>query len=111
MIVGSDGSPPYLNRSSNAFRASLGRGVVVSRSTVVRGEYSVHVLRSFFGDTRAVSVGSMHSKRLPGSKEAHCAQACRSAPHLPHRLSKPTSVSAITDPQCVQRTTSRNPGI
>jgi hypothetical protein len=46
-------------------------GAVVSRSTVVRDSKKVQVFRPFFGATLAVSVGCMHSNRLPGSKEAH----------------------------------------
>ena len=66
------GDVQKLKRSSNAFRASLFRGVVVSRSTVVRGAKSAHALRVFLGLTRSV-IGCMHSNRLPGSNEAHCA--------------------------------------
>jgi hypothetical protein len=46
---------------------------VVSRSTVVRGEYNVHVFRTFLGDTRA-GIVCMHSNVLPGSKETHWTQ-------------------------------------
>ncbi len=77
-----------LNRSSNAFRASSTRGVVVSRSTVVRGAYNGHEFFEFFGVIRA-GTGCMHSNRLPGSKDVHCEQLCSSTPHRGHRLSKP----------------------
>ena len=63
-----------MNRSSNAFRASSVRGVVVSRSTVVRGAKSSQLFFVFFGEIRA-GMFSMHSKRLPGSNDPHCAQA------------------------------------
>jgi len=61
-----------LNKSSNAFRASLLRGVVVTRSTVVRGEKNVHPLRALLGETRS-GIGSEHSNRLLGSNDTHCA--------------------------------------
>jgi hypothetical protein len=41
-----------LNRSSNALRELSTLGVVVSRSTVVRGLKLAHVFRVFFGVTR-----------------------------------------------------------
>jgi hypothetical protein len=63
-----------LNKSSNAFRASSVRGVVVSRSTVVLGANSSQLFRVFLGEMRA-GMSCMHSKRLPGSNDAHCAQA------------------------------------
>jgi hypothetical protein len=93
-----------LNKSSNAFRALSVRGVVVWRSTVVRGEYDAQLFRAFFGVTRA-GTGSMHSNRLPGSKETHCAQAWRSVAHRVHLLSSPISVET-TLPHWAQRTTS-----
>ena len=48
---------------------------------------------------RAVT-GCMHSNRLPGSKEPHCAHACSSIPQRVPRLSRPTSPS-MTGPHCV----------
>ena len=63
-----------MKRSSKALRAVSTFGVVVSRSTVVLAAYNVQVLRLFLGEIRALSVGSMHSNRLPGSKDVHCAQ-------------------------------------
>ena len=44
----------HLNRSSKAFRALVGATDLVSRSTVVRGSNSVHVLRASFGETRTL---------------------------------------------------------
>jgi hypothetical protein len=94
-----------LKRSSNAFRELSTLGVVVSRSTVVRGPKCVQELRTFFGDTRA-GTGSMHSKRLPGSKDTHCAHVRRSTAHRGHLVSVEIS-APITYPHCAQRTTSR----
>jgi len=96
---------PYLNRSSNAFRAPSGRGAVVSRSTVVRAVYNAHEFFAFFGEIRA-GIDCMHSNRLPGSNDVHCEQACRKVLHRVHRLSSPTSAET-TVPHCAQRTTSR----
>ena len=51
---------------------SLLAGVLVCRSTVVRGVISVHVLRSSFGATRAGSLAfSVHSQRALVSNETH----------------------------------------
>src|SRR5688572_11797663 len=50
----------YLKRSSKAFRALDGAADFVSRSTVVRGSNSSHVLRTSLGDTRA-RTGFWHS--------------------------------------------------
>jgi hypothetical protein len=44
----------HLNRSSKAFRALVGAADLVSRSTVVRGSYSVQVLRTSFGEIRTL---------------------------------------------------------
>jgi putative flippase GtrA len=52
--------PLYLKRSSNAFRALGGPEDVVSRSTVVRGSYRLHVFRTSLGETRA-GTGFRHS--------------------------------------------------
>jgi len=82
-----------LNKSSNAFRASLFRGVVVSRSTVVRGEKNVHPFRALLGETRS-EIGWEHSKRLLGSNDTHCAHECSSVPHLAHRSLNPMSSGA-----------------
>jgi hypothetical protein len=47
----------------------LFRGVVVSRSTVVRGANNEHALRAFFGLTRSVIVHALEATAW--SKEAH----------------------------------------
>ena len=60
----------FLNRFSNAVRASFGRklaGVDVSFSRVTRISYSAQSLRTSFLAIRSLT-GCMHSKRLPGSK-------------------------------------------
>lgn len=60
----------FLNRFSNAVRASFGRrlaGVDVSFSRVTRISKSEHSLRASFFAMRSLT-GCMHSKRLPGSK-------------------------------------------
>jgi hypothetical protein len=63
-----------LKRSSNACRAEDGPpdelGVLVCRSTVVRGENSVQLLTSSFGEIRAL-IFSMHSNGDPGSNDTH----------------------------------------
>jgi hypothetical protein len=64
----------FLNRFSNAVRASVGRelaGVDVSFSRVTRISYDGHSLRASFFATRSFT-GCMHSNRLPGSKYMHC---------------------------------------
>ena len=98
-----------LKRSSNAFRGSSTRGVVVSRSTVVRGAYSGHVFLPFLGEIRTAT-GCMHSNRAPGSKNAHCEHACKSVPQRGQRLLNSTGASRAA-PHGAQRTTSRNPGM
>jgi hypothetical protein len=63
-----------LKRSSNACRAEDGPpdalGVLVCRSTVVRGEKSVQVLISSFGEIRT-GIFSVHSNGAPGSNDTH----------------------------------------
>ena len=78
---------------------------VFGGSTVVRAEYSVQEFLAFLGVMRA-GTGCMHSKRLPGSKDVHCAQACNSVPQRRQRLSSPTSAETMV-PHCAHRTTSR----
>jgi len=71
-MVRDDGSREsyFLNKFSNAARASFGRklaGVEVSFSRVTRISYNAQsFFVSFFGTRTAT--GCMHSKRLPGSK-------------------------------------------
>src|SRR5207247_9084585 len=77
----------FLNRLSNAWRASSGRAepADVSRSTVACIENKVHALRALLLAMRS-GTGWAHSNRLPGSKWAHCRQECSGAPHLGHWL-------------------------
>ena len=105
-------SPPvhFLNRFSNAARASLGRrlaGVDVSFSRVTRiSKSSQSFLASFFA--MRIFTGCMHSNRLPGSKYVHCLHECSSNPHFGHC---PLAViPCSTVPHCVQRETARVPG-
>jgi hypothetical protein len=66
----------FLKRFSNACRASLGRataGVDVSFSLVTRISYNWQSFRASLRGMRTAT-GCMHSKRLPGSKYAHCLQ-------------------------------------
>ena len=98
-----------LKRSSKAFLASLVRGVVVSRSTVVLAVNSVQPFRAFLGVTRS-GIACMHSNRLPGSNDVHWAQAWRSMPQRVQRELNPIS-SAAKWPHWAQRTTWRNPGM
>ena len=100
----------FLNRFSKAARASLGRrlaGVEVSFSRVTRISYNVHSLRASFFAIRSFT-GCMHSKRLPGSKYAHCLQECSSKPHFGHF--SPLGIPCSTVPHCAQRDTARVPG-
>ena len=70
-----------MNRSSNAFFALfvgpeglplLLAGVLVWRSTVVRGENSAQLLRSSLGATRAgIRAFSVHSQRTLVSNDTH----------------------------------------
>jgi hypothetical protein len=82
-----------------------GRGLVVSLSTVVLDWNKVQLFRAFLGAMRA-GIVCMHSKRLPGSNDAHWEQARRSVPHFRHRLSELTS-SVWAAPHWEQRTTWR----
>ncbi|PYQ76512.1 MAG: hypothetical protein DMG01_16760 [Acidobacteria bacterium] len=67
----------YLNKSSNALRALVvsplgAAGVLVWRSTVVRGVKNTQSLRSSFGATRAGSFAlCVHSQRALVSNETH----------------------------------------
>src|SRR5262249_55774359 len=98
-----------LNRSSNAFLALFVAGlccagVLVCRSTVVRGANSAHVFFSSFGATRTVS-GCVHSKRALVSNDTHWMQLCRSTPQREH-LPPASTGSASRFPQREQRNTS-----
>jgi len=106
-------APParhFLNKLSNAARASLGRrlaGVEVSFSRVTRISYDGHSFRASFFATRSLT-GCMHSNRLPGSKYMHCLQECSSNPHFGHFPSPVIPCSTV--PHCEQRDTARVPG-
>ena len=100
----------FLNRLSNAARASFGRrltGVEVSFSRVTRISYDGHSFRVSFFATRSFT-GCMHSNRLPGSKYVHCLQECNSNPHFGHR--SPAGIPCSTVPHCVHRETACVPG-
>src|ERR1700674_1265113 len=56
-----------------------------------------------------LGTGCIHSKRLPGSKYAHCLQECSSKPHLGQR--PVGGIPGNTVPHCEQRDTARVPGI
>jgi len=102
----------FLNRFSNAARASLGfrlAGVDVSFSRVTRISYNVQSLRASFFAIRSLT-GCMHSKRLPGSKYVHCLQECNSNPHFGHCPSPELAVPCSTVPHCAHRDTARVPG-
>jgi len=84
----------FLNRLSNAARASLGvRGVglavmltlaeVASLATVTRGLNHVHSLAWSLTAIRA-GMGFRHWNRVEGSKCAHCLQQCSAALHFGH---------------------------
>ena len=102
-----------MNRSSNALRAllvpdepPLVAGVLVCRSTVVRGANSEHVLRASFGVTRAGSAGLwVHSQRALVSNDTHCTQLWRSTPQREHRASSANG-SESSAPQRAHRQTS-----
>ena len=98
-----------LNRSSNAFRASVGAVEPVSRSTRTVGWKRSQVLRTSLGDTRA-AIFCRHSKRAPLSNDSQWMQAHRSTPQRPHRESCAT-VALMTLPQRVQRIVCLNPGM
>src|SRR4029453_18108689 len=102
-------SPGYLKRSSKAFRAEVGAGERVSRSTRAVGLNSSHELRASFGETRAL-IDCRHSKRAPGSNDSHWTHDRRSTPQRLHWLSKATSAPTVF-PHRVQRITWVNPGI
>jgi hypothetical protein len=104
------GSHHFLNRFSNAARASFGfklAGVEVSFSRVSRISNSSHEFRSSFFAIRSVT-GCMHSNRLPGSKYVHCLHECNSNPHFGHFPSTPMPWSTV--PHCAHRDTTRVPG-
>jgi hypothetical protein len=76
----------FLNKLSNAARASFGRklaGVEVSFSRVTRISYNWQSFRASFFAMRSFT-GCMHSNRLPGSKYVHCLHECNSNPHFGH---------------------------
>ena len=60
----------YLKRSSKAWRALVGPGVPVCRSTVVRGAKNAHSFLMSLGVTRTEIVCA-HSKRALVSKDTH----------------------------------------
>ncbi len=100
----------FLNKLSNAVRASFGRrlaGVEVSFSRVTRISYNPHAFRSSFFAIRSFT-GCMHSNRLPGSKYVHCLHECRSNPHFGHFPSPVVPCSTV--PHCVHRETVCVPG-
>lgn len=102
----------FLNRFSNAARASLGfrlAGVDVSFSRVTRISYSVQSLRASFFAIRSLT-GCMHSKRLPGSKYVHCLHECSSNSHFGHCPSPELAAPCSTVPHCAHRETARVPG-
>jgi hypothetical protein len=102
----------FLNRFSNAARASLGfsfAGVDVSFSRVTRISYSVQSLRASFLAIRSLT-GCMHSKWLPGSKYVHCLHECNSNPHFGHWPCPELAAPCNTVPHCEQRETARVPG-
>ena len=100
----------FLNKFSNAARASFGRklaGVDVSFSRVTFISNDGHSFRASFFATRSFT-GCMHSNRLPGSKYMHCLQECSSNPHFGHFPSAVIPLSTV--PHCAHRDTSRVPG-
>ena len=100
----------FLNKFSNACRASLGRklaGVEVSFSRVTRISNNAHSLRASFFAMRSF-IGCMHSNRLPGSKYVHCLHECSSNPHFGH--CPLDGIPCKTVPHCVHRETARVPG-
>ena len=106
------GSHYFLNRFSNAARASIGRaelGVEVSFSIRTLIEYKLHWLRSSFRGIRA-GIGCVHSNRLEVSKYVHCRQECNSKPHFGH-FPMGSDIEPSSAPHCAQRETVRVPGI
>src|SRR5579864_9213126 len=100
----------FLNKFSNAARASLGRalaGVEVSFSRVTRISNSSQSLRASFFAMRSFT-GCMHSNRLPGSKYVHCLQEWSSNPHFGHWPL--VGIPCNTVPHCVHRETACVPG-
>lgn len=85
----------FLKSLSNAARGSsaagedllTGTAVVVSFSTRVRASKKEHSFRASFLAIRP-STGSVHSKRLLGSKWTQFLQLCSEAPHFRHWASK-----------------------
>jgi hypothetical protein len=99
----------FLKRLSKAARASVGREVEVSRSTVTRGMKKLHSFRLSFRGMRAV-MGCVHSNRLEVSKFAHCLQQCNSKPHCGH-FPAYWMVAGRTTPQFEHLAKERFPGI
>jgi hypothetical protein len=100
----------FLNKLSNAARASFGRklaGVEVSFSRVTRISYKVQSFRASFFAIRSFT-GCMHSNRLPGSKYVHCLHECNSNPHFGH--CPVVVIPCSTVPHCVHREIARVPG-
>jgi hypothetical protein len=100
----------FLNKFSNACRASFGRrlaGVDVSFSRVTRISNNLHSFRASFFAIRS-GMGCIHSNRLPGSKYVHCLHECNSNPHFGHF--SPEGIPCKTVPHCVHRETARVPG-
>ena len=85
----------FLKRASKASRAVLGpraAGVkeVVCRSMVFLATNRPHWLRTPFLGMRS-GIFWVHSRRAEVSKNTHCRQVWRSAPHLGHWVSSPIS--------------------
>ncbi len=88
----------FLNKSSNAFRASSGAGWLLltlsaARSRTIRGENRAHELRRSFFATRA-GMFSRHSQSVDVSKCVQLRHTCRSVPHW-QTDSSTTSVSPL----------------
>ena len=66
-------------------------------------------LRASLGNIRA-GTGCRHSKRLPLSNEAHCAQQCRYAPHAGQVVAGPIAVRRVRRHRA-HRMTSWKPGM
>src|SRR4051812_27991981 len=96
-----DEAPPALSED-----AEVDGGVLVCRSTVVRGVISAQLFRASLGDTRAgISRLIAHSHRALVSKFTHWMQLCRSTPHFEQESRTPTGVDSRF-PQRAHRNTS-----